>query len=220
MHMHPSSPSLFYLCHFRSPSHPDGKPLSHSQLLPSLCFLHVISHCVLSALILNPHICSFFPFSLSSSLFETLSLLLGVGNLIGLFVSYLLFAHQYKPSHPALVRAAALSDAFRPNSLWKLLPLPVLSPTVPSPSHMFYKITLLLTHWRYFPLLFSILSFYPHWFQYLIFSPTPLSSLRSYVIFFKTCLTNHPTRIFFLWTFVTSILLKARSTFHLFVCVS
>lgn len=90
--MHPSSPSLFYLCHFRSPSHPDGKPLSHSQLLPSLCFLHVISHCVLSALILNPHICSFFPFSLSSSLFETLSLLLGVGNLIGLFVSYLLIS--------------------------------------------------------------------------------------------------------------------------------
>lgn len=219
MHMHPSSPSLFYLCHFRSPSHPDGKPLSHSQLLPS--FL-VLPTC-------NQSLCPVSSNSESSHLFllSILTVIFFIWDSFSFTWSWkpnwpfcLLFAHQYKPSHPALVRAAALSDAFSPNSLWKLLPLPVLSPTVPSPSHMFYKITLLLTHWRYFPLLFSILSFYPHWFQYLIFSPTPLSSLRSYVIFFKTCLTNHPTRIFFLWTFVTSILLKARSTFHLFVCVS
>lgn len=40
----------------------------------------------------------------------------------------LLFAHQSKPSHPALVRAAALSDAFRPNSLWKLLATACLIP--------------------------------------------------------------------------------------------
>lgn len=140
--MHPS-PSLFYSCHFRSPGHPDGKPLSHSQLLPSLCFLHVISHCVLSALILNPHICSFFPFSLSS-LFQTLSLLLGVGNLIGLFVSYSLISLN----HPTQLWSEQLpsqmpSGLIAYENYW---PLPVLSPTVPSPSHMFYQITLLLTH--------------------------------------------------------------------------
>lgn len=158
MHMHPS-PSLFYSCHFRSPGHPDGKPLSHSQLLPSLCFLHVISHCVLSALILNPHICSFFPFSLSS-LFQTLSLLLGVGNLIGLFVSYSLISLN----HPTQLWSEQLpsqmpSGLIAYENYW---PLPVLSSTVPSPSHMFYQITLLFTHWKYFPLLFSLLSFYPH----------------------------------------------------------
>lgn len=51
--LHPSSPSLSRMHRFHSPCPPDGKPLSHFQLFPSLCSLHVISHCVLSALILN-----------------------------------------------------------------------------------------------------------------------------------------------------------------------
>lgn len=91
------------------------KPLSHFQLLPSLCSLHVISLCVLSALILNSHICSSFhshchPLT-SDSFSFTWSWKLNLSFCLPFF-------HQSQPSHPALVRAVALSDAFRTNNPW------------------------------------------------------------------------------------------------------
>ena len=69
--LHPSAPSLSCVYRLHSPCPPDGKPLSHLQLFPSLCSLHVISHYVLSALILNrlSHLFSF-SFSLPSSYFR------------------------------------------------------------------------------------------------------------------------------------------------------